>query len=146
MSRIPPALREAVRERAGGYCEYCKASDEIILDIEVDHIRPRSADGPTTLDNLCYACPRCNGRKSTHQTGIDPESGQEVALYNPRLHRWQEHFRWNETFSLIIALTPAGRATLVRLDMNYNRAVQARLRWRLAGRPGLITSLFLRGV
>jgi len=57
MSDIPPAIRTAVVLRAGQRCEYCglsQAGQEAAFHI--DHIVPRTADGPTTTENLALAC------------------------------------------------------------------------------------------
>ena len=39
-------------------------------------------------------------------------------LYNPRVHTWNEHFRWNRDFSEIIGISPIGRATVAKLQLN----------------------------
>jgi len=50
------ALRAAVRARAVDRCEYCQLPQSAtIVTHEVDHIRSQKHDGPTTLDNLCWA-------------------------------------------------------------------------------------------
>ncbi|MFQ5856277.1 MAG: HNH endonuclease [Anaerolineae bacterium] len=36
---------------------------------------PASADGETTLDNLCLACLACNRYKGARQSAPDPETG-----------------------------------------------------------------------
>ena len=47
---------------------------------------------------------------------IDPQSGHEVELYNPRRELWQEHFRWDGL--VLNGLTGTGRATVEALRMN----------------------------
>ncbi|MCP3998998.1 MAG: HNH endonuclease, partial [bacterium] len=42
-------------------CAYCGVSD----DLQWEHIIPRSAGGPDTIDNLVLACPECNLSKGT---------------------------------------------------------------------------------
>ena len=49
---------------------------------------------------------------------IDPATGTIVPLYHPRQYRWDEHFAWNPDCSLIIGLTPIGRATVEILRLN----------------------------
>jgi hypothetical protein len=133
MAHIPASLREYVTRRAAGHCEYCKAPAEIVLAFEIDHIIPEAAGGETTEDNLCVACGLCNGSKYAFLTGIDPQTGDEARLYDPRKQRWHEHFAWNEHFTLVVGLSPCGRATVARLKMNRERIVRARQRWVLAG-------------
>jgi hypothetical protein len=52
-----------------------------------------------------------------------------VPLFNPRRHRWEEHFSVEEGTGALLGLTPAGRATITRLQMNRSSQVTARLQW-----------------
>jgi 5-methylcytosine-specific restriction endonuclease McrA len=91
--KLPQALHQLVRTRAESRCEYCQTSERLSgLPCEVDHIIPRAKDGPTTADNLCLACASCNGHKGASTNAVDPESGEQVALFNPRQQCWREHF------------------------------------------------------
>jgi len=45
-------------------------------------------------------------------------SGELVPLYHPRYQIWEEQFTWNEDFTFVIGLTPTGRATIERLQLN----------------------------
>ena len=56
--------------------------------------------------------------KYTAVLAIDPASGNEVSLYNPRQDDWKEHFVWNDDFSLVIGISPVGRATIIKLQLN----------------------------
>ena len=82
----------------------------------MDHVIPRVAGGPTTADNLALACVSCSLRKWAHQTALDPDSAEEVPLFNPRTQIWAEHFRWEG--ERVLPLTPTGRATVVALALN----------------------------
>jgi 5-methylcytosine-specific restriction endonuclease McrA len=92
MPHISDTLRELVHKRAKGFCEYCYASDEILIMMHIDHIKPFTRDGETAEGNLALACTMCNQSKSDFETGIDPETNEEIALYNPRTQSWDEHF------------------------------------------------------
>jgi 5-methylcytosine-specific restriction endonuclease McrA len=74
-------------------CEYCHASEkwQYVL-FTVDHVIPLSQNGKDTIDNFALACFHCNRRKSAKTTAVDPESGLEVPLFNPRKSLWSEHF------------------------------------------------------
>jgi hypothetical protein len=133
MAHIPEAQRKQVYERAKGYCEYCRAAQMIIVEMEIDHIVPESVGGKTEIDHLCLSCGPCNRHKQSSQTGIDPETDDEVLLYNPRLQNWDEHFVWSEDGVYLIGLTPTGRATIVRLRINAERRITARRHWVMAG-------------
>jgi hypothetical protein len=136
MTGVPTALRQAVLLRSQGRCEYCRLSQAAQeAAFHIDHIVPRAAAGSTTEDNLAVACVSCSLRKSAKQSGIDPDSGEETPLFNPRTQRWVEHFRWdNET---IKGLTPIGRATISALQLNRPLIVAIRREEMIRGRhPG----------
>ena len=133
MTPIPDDVRQQVVNRAGNRCEYCQAPLAIVVEMEIDHIIPQSAGGPTELDNLCLACAGCNGYKLAFQEAEDPETGEIVPLYNPRIQNWNAHFVWHDDGTLVIGLTPIGRATVARLRMNREPMVEARLLWVQAG-------------
>jgi hypothetical protein len=63
----------------------------------------------------------------------DPEAGETVPLFNPRIQAWREHFRWSEDGTEMVGLTPTGRATIVALQLNRPMLVSARRRWVLVG-------------
>lgn len=133
MARISDALRQQVTERAQGLCEYCQTAQLIVVTMEIDHIVPQVANGETEFSNLCLTCRNCNGFKKDHQTGIDPHTDQEIPLFNPRMQVWSEHFRWSEDGTLMIGLTPTGRATIERLRINREGVAASRLLWVQAG-------------
>jgi hypothetical protein len=79
------------------------------------------------------ACASCNGYKGANTQAVDPESGEQVALFNPRQQRWREHFAWSEEGTTIIGLTAEGRATENALKLNHPLIVAARSIWVSAG-------------
>lgn len=83
---MDPALRERVRTRAGQRCEYCRLHQRYapFVSFHIEHIVPRQHGGSDDPSNLALACHRCNLHKGPNLTGIDPESGQVVQLFNPR--------------------------------------------------------------
>jgi hypothetical protein len=124
---IPKIVRLAVAERAKGSCEYCLSQARFATQsFAIDHIHPVSCGGLTELDNLALACPGCNGYKANRLDAIDPVTRQQVALYNPRQHDWNEHFCWSKDFLLVIGLTPIGRATVEILRLNRQPLVNLR--------------------
>lgn len=133
MAHIPDKLRQQVIKRANARCEYCQTQEIIVVAMEIDHIVPLSAGGQTLLDNLCLSCVGCNGFKLHYQTGTDPETDQEVTLFNPRSQNWRDHFQWSENGLEIVGLTAIGRTTIARLRMNRDSLISARQRWVEAG-------------
>jgi hypothetical protein len=124
-----------VAERAGHRCEYCHAPEVIFnVPFEVDHIRPLAKEGADESANWALACRACNLRKSDAVEGIDPLTNQRVSLFNPRLHTWEDHFevRREPPFRLE-GKTPAGRATIERLQMNAALQIAARAQWVALG-------------
>jgi hypothetical protein len=117
MSDVPPSLHAEVVLRAGNRCEYCRLAQlGQEAAFHIDHVVPRAAGGPTVADNLALACVSCSLRKWAKQTAPDPESREEVPLFNPRAQVWAEHFRW--AGERVVPLTPTGRATVAALALN----------------------------
>ncbi len=94
--------------------------------MQVDHVDPEGGDD---LDNLCLPCWNCNNHKRQATHAIDPETGEDVPLFNPRKQAWSEHFEWLGDATHVRGLTPTGRATIVRLKMNRPAIVVACSRW-----------------
>jgi hypothetical protein len=133
MSHIPNRLRQQVITRAKGRCEYCQTQQSIVVVMEIDHIQPLSVGGATNLDNLCLACVGCNAFKLNFQSGFDPDTQTDVALFHPRRQQWDSHFQWREDGVVLLGRTATGRATINRLRINRDVVVQARKRWVVAG-------------
>ena len=125
--RVTTRQRRAIASRAKNCCEYCLRPPDYTTDpFAVEHIVPTYHGGKTTLDNLALSCTGCNGHKSTKVAALDPVSNEVVPLYHPRKHPWQEHFSWNEDTTLIVGLTPVGRATVKALQLNRPEIINLR--------------------
>jgi len=119
---IDDTIKEIIRKRASYLCEYCHSSERISTTrFTVDHLIPRSIGGNDNLDNLALACRRCNERRYNFVAGFDEKTQAVVPLFNPRQQNWSEHFIWSADGRQIIGVTPIGRATCKRLDMNDER-------------------------
>ncbi|OJW15615.1 MAG: HNH endonuclease [Planctomycetales bacterium 71-10] len=122
---MEPGTRDLVRSRSGGRCEYCLIRQENLkLAHHVEHIIARKHGGGDEESNLCLACERCNLFKGSDLSGVDPESGEVVRLFHPRVQSWAEHFELRGPF--IAGLTPCGRATVRVLSMNAGQRLQFR--------------------
>jgi hypothetical protein len=97
----------------------------------VEHIVPISLGGTDDLDNLAWACPGCNLKKSNRVTAIDPETGMEGRLFHSRLDRWEEHLAWQEYW--LVGLTPMSRALIAAFDLNHTRRCRIRQAEELFG-------------
>jgi hypothetical protein len=58
--RIPKGMRFSVLQRDGFRCVYCGRGEVDGQRLHVDHLRPVSRGGQTTMDNLVTACEDCN--------------------------------------------------------------------------------------
>lgn len=133
--QIPEDIQNQVRQRANLLCEYCHASEQWqYVAFTIEHIIPLTKNGADTLDNLALACFHCNRKKSDRTTAIDPQSGVEVSLFNPRQESWSNHFIWSVDGLLIISLTPIGRTTVTALALNRARVINIREADRAVGR------------
>lgn len=120
MSRKFPAnVQEQVRQRANFLCEYCHANERWqCVRFTIDHITPTSEGGEDNIENLALAYYHCNRHKSNKQTAVDNETDETVLIFNPRRHKWSEHFVWSNEGLRIIPLTANGRVTVDLLEFN----------------------------
>jgi len=128
------ATRQKVRDRARGCCEYCGLPQDFsgLLPFHVEHVRAKQHRGSDALENLCYACSRCNNFKGPNLSTHDPLTNQLVRLFDPRHDQWSDHFRMEGP--IILGLTPEGRATVELLQMNESRRVILRAALRDEGK------------
>lgn len=119
--------RRLVRHRAGNRCEYCKVHQQFYPDFtfHIEHIVAKQHHGSDGVENLGLACHLCNQKKGPNLSGIDPESGILVQLFNPRTQIWEHHLRV-ETMGVIAGLTAIGRATVEVLGMNSETRIAIR--------------------
>jgi hypothetical protein len=122
---IQTALRREVIERAQNRCEYCLLpADMAFFPHELDHVIAEKHSGATNLDNLAFACWRCNRHKGTDLTSFDPQTSQLSPLFNPRTQVWIEHFTYES--KRLIGLTPEGRTTVHLLRLNSEERLNER--------------------
>ena len=124
---VPERVRRQVQERAQGRCEYCLIREaDMYYPHEADHVIAEKHGGPTSLDNLAWACFYCNRFKGSDLASVDPISKKVVFLFHPREQRWNRHFRLNG--ARIEGITSSGRATVALLHLNDPERVAFRLR------------------
>jgi hypothetical protein len=119
-------LRLSVRKRADARCEYCRLPDLVpyLMRFHLEHIRPRRHGGSSSLSNLAWACPRCNERKGTNLSSVDPDTDKPVRLFNPRRDSWTKHFVW--VGLRIRGVTAVGRTTAWLLEFNSEERLKLR--------------------
>ena len=112
----PPRICADVEQRAAWRCEYCHAPQRVSgYRFHLEHIIPRAQGGSDAPSNQALACATCNLAKADRTAGIDPRTEVQVALFNPRTHVWEDHFRWAKDQQTILGRTPTGRATIATL-------------------------------
>lgn len=118
MSRsISLELRAQVAQRAVFRCEYCRLSEDCaVYPFQVDHIIAVRHGGQTILENLAYACARCNRNKGTDLTTVITAQNLVVRLFNPRKDLWHDHFEVEA--GVIFPKSEVGEATIKLLDFN----------------------------
>ena len=126
-------LREAVRERAGGRCEYCHLAQrhQQFHPFHIEHIVARQHQGSDDFSNLALACHQCNLHKGTNLSGLDPDTNEMVRLFHPRRDVWSEHFRLEGI--RIVGRTATGRTTAWLLQMNSEERLELRAVLRESG-------------
>ena len=125
MTYVPAALRREVIERAGNRCEYCGLPAEVAFyPHEVDHVIAEKHGGTNDIDNLAFACWRCNRHKGSDLTSFDPETALLSPLFNPRTQVWAEHFAYEG--ERVAGLTPEGRTTVNLLRLNSEERLTER--------------------
>jgi hypothetical protein len=126
-SRIIGEVRRLVEARAHDCCEYCRSQSRYATQsFSVEHILARARGGETTAENLALACQGCNNHKYDKMQAPDPVTGRLVPLFHPRRMRWEKHFAWGGDFTLIVGISPTGRATVEALSLNRPGVVNLR--------------------
>ena len=120
------SLRESVRQRAGGRFEYCHLPDwhPPLESFHLEHVVARQHGGLMKMENLAWACHRCNRHKGTNLTGVDPDTHSVVLLFHPRRDVWEDHFALDGV--RLRGLTSTGRMTVWLLQMNAERRLERR--------------------
>ncbi len=120
------SLRRSVRQRAGGRCEYCHLPDwrPPLEPFHLEHVVARQHGGLMEMENLAWACHRCNRHKGTNLTGVDPDTRSVVSLFHPRRDVWEDHFALDGV--RLRGLTSTGRMTVWLLQMNAERRLERR--------------------
>lgn len=131
---ISETVRHRVQEQAQERCGYCLTQQQYVpWTLEIEHLTPTSKGGTDEESNLWLACRSCNLYKGAHIQGHDAMTDQFVALFNPRIQKWSDHFEWSQDGTLILGRTDCGRATITRLNLNHVIVVTVRHNWVLAG-------------
>jgi HNH endonuclease len=136
---VSAAARRLVRQRAAYACEYCGVAEhDTGGELTVDHHFPQSLGGTDEVENLIYACQRCNLYKSDFW----PATPEEPALWNPRTEPREQHLL-NLADGTLYPLTAVGTVTIAVLRLNRPPLIaHRRRRIEQAEETRLLTQLF----
>jgi hypothetical protein len=124
---MPPPELDLIRQRyayACGYCDVTEISAGGVLTI--DHYHPLSADGDDNLDNLVYACVRCNQYKHTYWPTSE-ERARGFRILHPLHDIRAAHYQLDNKTGQLEPLTETGRFHIALLRLNRPQLVQHRL-------------------
>ncbi len=134
MSRISRKLREKIIQTAKNRCGYCQTPQDLVpIPFEIEHILPKAAGATNDEENLWLSCGVCNSFKHAKTHAIDPETNLDTPIFNPRNQVWSKHFEFSKDKTEILGKTACGRATVVALKLNNQRAVKMRKLWVSVG-------------
>jgi hypothetical protein len=123
--RVSASLRQQIRDRSAGRCEYCRISEaDVFFPHQPDHVIAIKHGGMTAVDNLAWSCFLCNRYKGSDLASIDPETQKVTRLYHPRNDLWAGHFAIDG--ARIVGVSAAGRATVSLLRFNLPASIRAR--------------------
>ena len=138
---IPAGIREQVRRRAEQRCEFCGIHEtDAGGELTLDHFRPKSRGGGDDLDNLIYACSRCNLFKHDYW----PQSPGAPHLWNPRKEPSAAHFVELDDGTLE-SRSATGAFTLRQLRLNRPQLV-AKRRQRRRAKEAIVQLGAYRGI
>jgi 5-methylcytosine-specific restriction endonuclease McrA len=96
---------DLIRQRYGYACGYCGVTEVSAGGVlTVDHHRPLSAGGDEHLDNLVYACVRCNQYKHSFWP-TDVEQAHGFRVLHPLQDLLTHHYRLNHQTGQLEPLT-----------------------------------------
>ena len=111
--------------RAEGLCEYCLIHEsDTHFGCEIDHVISEKHGGPTTADNLAYACLFCNRAKGSDIGSTAPD-GWLVPLFHLRTERWGDHLHLDDSLR-IQPCTAVGTVTVKVLGLNADERILER--------------------
>lgn len=85
------SIRAAVIKRDNRTCRYCGRAKLYGRHLHLDHVHPKSAKGPDTVDNLVVSCKQCNFRKGVRSaTAYAKKRIAQLELELATLHKLLE--------------------------------------------------------
>ena len=110
---------EALLKISFDKCCFCETSiNEESKYMEVEHFHPKSLypDEVVLWENLLPICKRCNGKKSDHDTKLEP-------IIHPVIDNPKEHITLDRNYRLL-SLTEMGKLTISRKILYLNDSLR----------------------
>lgn len=135
---ISAETREIVRRRANFSCEFCGITEtDVGGELTVDHFQPKSKKGSDNLENLIYACARCN----LYKADCFPENKFDQKLWNPHEESSEAHFLLLPSGELF-ALSETGKFTIYRLRLNRPQLIENRRQKQIQAEEDLLLARY----
>ena len=106
-----PLLIHALRQTSLDALDYVAVSVSSAMLAWAIWVVPVVAGGQSTSENLALACVSCSLRKGARLITVDPYTGEEVVLFDPRRDAWRLHFRWDGV--RVVGITPTVRRRII---------------------------------
>lgn len=94
------------------------------IPFEIEHSVAEKHGGTAIETNLALACLPCNRFKGSDLGSLDPFDGKLTLFYNPRIHKWSDHFNYQA--GQILPLTAEARVTVKIFQFNLPDRVLSR--------------------
>ncbi|MEW6209079.1 MAG: HNH endonuclease signature motif containing protein [Acidobacteriota bacterium] len=118
---------ESVRRAFEYRCGYCGVEESATgSELTVDHYRPRSQGGGDEIENLVYACAKCNQYKGDYWPSNEEETVGQYVLH-PHRDDLSLHLREDPMTGEIRPLTPTGEFHIRLLHLNRPPLIASRL-------------------
>jgi hypothetical protein len=117
-------LHQIIRVRFDFRCGYCGTSElQSGGELTIDHFQPQSAGGSDSLENLVYACFRCNLFKGDFWPSSETT---QQRLLHPIRDISEDHFRLQPETGRLIPYTETGRFHIDWLHLNRTSLIERR--------------------
>lgn len=128
---MPRPDLDLIRQRYAFRCGYCGVHEVSVGGLlTVDHYQPLASGGDDGLDNLIYACIRCNQYKHTYWPSAQDEANG-LRILHPLQDILAHHYLLNPQTGQLEALTETGRFHVALLHLNRPQLVRNRLAQQL---------------
>ncbi len=118
---------ESVRQRYHYACGYCAVTETAVgAELTIDHYQPRAAGGTDEIENLVYACMKCNQYKGDFWHNVD-DLAQGRRVLHPLRDDLASHLSEDQQTGYLQGLTRTGQFHIALLRLNRPQLIEYRL-------------------